>query len=48
MFDFIWLPGVLLKYMVNSVLHFSKLDFIKALKYDLGPILGEVGLFMIN
>lgn len=48
MVDFIWMPGVLIKYFVEKVLKFDHIDFIKALKLDLGPILGDVGLFMLN
>lgn len=44
----IWQLGVTTKYMVNKVLRFSHSDFIKAIKIDLGPILGEVGIWLLN
>ena len=42
------MPGVLIKYLVESVIKFNHTDFLKALKLDLGPILGDVGLFIIE
>ena len=40
--------GVLLKYFVKKVVHFNHSDFMKALKQDLQPLLGEVGLWALN
>jgi hypothetical protein len=40
--------GVLTKYLVKSVLHFSHQDFLTALRVDLGPILGETGLWALR
>jgi len=37
--------GVLVKYFVKNVLHFNHTDFITALRVDLGPVLGETGLW---
>ena len=48
MADCIWMPGVLIKYLVEKVLKFNHTDFMKTLKLDLGPILGDVGLFIIE
>ena len=39
----IWMVGVQLKYMFDKVLRFNHSDFIKAIKIDLGPILGDFG-----
>lgn len=44
----IWMIGVLAKYMIKSVLHFNHSDFISALRVDLGPILGETGLWALK
>jgi hypothetical protein len=40
--------GVQINYMVESVLRFDHTDFLKALRVDLGPILGDVGLWALN
>jgi len=40
--------GVLLKYFMESALRFDHKDFIKAIKIDLGPILGDFGLWCLN
>jgi len=34
--------------MIDSVLHFDHSDFLKALKLDLGPILGDVGQWCLK
>ena len=34
--------------MIDSVLRFDHRDFLKALKIDLGPILGDVGLWALQ
>jgi len=39
---------VLIRYMLDSVLRFDHNDFLKALRIDLGPILGDVGLWALN
>lgn len=44
----IWMLGVLTKYFVKQVLHFSHRDFITAIRVDLGPILGETGLWALR
>jgi hypothetical protein len=44
----IWMVGVLAKYFLKSVMHFSHDDFMTALKIDLGPILGECGLWVLK
>ena len=43
-----WMLGVQIEYFINSVLRFDHKDFMKAMKYDLGPILGDVGLWCIK
>ena len=40
--------GVLKKYMISKVLRFNHNDFIKAMKIDVGPLLGEVGIWAIT
>ena len=40
--------GVLLKYLVRQVLHFNHQDFLTALRVDLGPLLGETGLWALK
>ena len=40
--------GVLIKYYVKQVMRFNHKDFLRALKIDLGPILGDVGLWALN
>ena len=40
----IWMIGILCKYFIRHVMHFSHEDFLTAFKVDLGPILGETGL----
>jgi hypothetical protein len=40
--------GVLTKYFVKQVLHFSHVDFLTALRVDLGPVLGETGLWALR
>ena len=44
----IWMVGVLVNYFLKSVMHFSHDDFMTALKVDLGPILGECGLWVLK
>lgn len=44
----IWMVGVNLQYFVDSVLRFNHKDFLEALRYDLGPVLGECGLWCIK
>lgn len=44
----IWLVGVLVKYFVNTVLRFNHRDFMHAIRQDLGPILGETGLWALK
>jgi hypothetical protein len=40
--------GVLCQYFVKQVLHFDHADFVKAIKEDLHPILGEVGVWVLT
>lgn len=40
--------GVNTQYMIESVLRFDHSDFMKALKLDLGPVLGDVGLWSLK
>ena len=44
----IWMLGVNLQYLINSVLRFDHKDFIKAIKIDLGPLLGHTGLWALR
>ena len=44
----IWMVGVQIQYFINTVLRFSHKDFIKAVKTDLGPILGDLGLWSLK
>ena len=44
----IWMLGVQIQYMVDSVLRFNNKDFLKAMKVDLGPVLGDVGLWALK
>jgi len=44
----IWMIGVLVKYLIKSVLRFNYTDFLKALVEDLGPLLGDTGLWAIK
>ena len=44
----IWQIGVLMKYYLNKVLHFSHEDFLTAFKVDLAPLLGETGLWALK
>lgn len=44
----IWMVGVLMKYFMNEVMHFEHEDFLTALSVDLGPLLGETGLWFIH
>lgn len=44
----IWMIGVLAKYFVRQVMHFSHEDFMTAFKVDLGPLLGETGLWALK
>ena len=40
--------GVLVKYFVKQVLRFDHRDFQRAVNIDLGPILGDTGLWAIK
>lgn len=40
--------GVNINYFVNSVLRFDHKDFLKAMKMDVGPILGHTGLWALR
>jgi hypothetical protein len=40
--------GVLSKYFIRKVMHFSHDDFMTAFKVDLGPLLGETGLWALK
>lgn len=44
----IWMLGVQINYFLTSVLRFDHKDFLKALKVDLGPVLGDVGLWALQ
>ena len=40
--------GVQINYFINTVLRYNHSDFIKAIKIDLGPVLGDLGLWVLN
>ena len=40
--------GVQLEYFINKVLRFDHKDFMKAMKFDLGPVLGDLGLWCLK
>jgi len=44
----IWMLGVLLKYLLKKVIHFSHADFLTAMRVDLGPLLGDTGLWLLK
>ena len=44
----IWMVGVLMKYLLKNVLRFSHKDFMHAIKADLGPMLGDTGLWALK
>ena len=44
----IWMLGIQTQYMLNSVLRFSHKDFLKALRVDLGPVLGDTGMWSLK
>ena len=44
----IWMVGVQINYFIHSVLRYNHTDFIKAVKIDLGPVLGDLGLWILK
>lgn len=40
--------GVLTKYFVKKVLRFDHSDFMKAIKQDISPLLGELGIWALT
>lgn len=44
----IWMVGVLSKYFVKHCLHFDHADFMKAIRQDVSPILGELGAWVLT
>lgn len=40
--------GVNVNYFLHSVLRFDHKDFLKAIKIDVGPILGHTGLWALR
>lgn len=44
----IWMIGVLVRYFVKQVLHFDHSDFLKAIKEDIQPLLGELGIWALT
>ena len=44
----IWMVGVQIQYFLDSVLRFDHADFLKAMKIDLGPVLGDLGLWCLK
>ena len=43
-----WLIGVQVNYFINKVLRYSHTDFLKAVRTDLGPVLGNTGLWALK
>ena len=44
----IWMVGVQLEYFTSTVLRYDHTDFLKAVRMDLGPILGDIGLWALK
>jgi len=44
----IWMLGVNVQYFLHSVLRFDHKDFLKAMKIDVGPLLGDTGLWALR
>ena len=44
----IWLLGVSARYFLHNVLHFDHTDFMKAIRWDLQPLLSELGLWVLE
>ena len=44
----IWMVGVQLEYLINQVLRYDHVDFLKAVRMDLGPVLGDLGLWSLK
>lgn len=44
----IWMLGVQLEFYLTTVLRMDHTDFMTALRNDLGPVLGDVGLWSLN
>lgn len=44
----IWMVGVQIQFMITQALRFSHKDFMKALILDLGPVLGDLGLWSLK
>ena len=44
----IWMLGVLTRYFVKYVIRFDHKDFIRAIRTDLGPILGDTGMWALK
>ena len=42
----IWIVGVQMQYLVENVIRYDHADFLNALKLDLGPILGDIGIWV--
>lgn len=40
--------GVLTRYFVKTVLRFDHADFLKAIKMDINPLLGELGVWSLT
>lgn len=43
-----WLIGVQMHYFINKVLRYNHADFLKAVRTDLGPIIGNTGLWALK
>lgn len=44
----IWMLGVQIQYLLQKVLRFTHKDFMKAMKEDLGPVLGDTGVWCLK
>jgi TPR repeat protein len=44
----VWLIGVQVRYLVKQVLRFDHIDFLKAFRVDVSPILSEIGIWVLK
>ena len=44
----IWLVGVLVNYFHEKVIRFNHKDFLRAMNIDLGPVLGDMGMWVLK
>jgi len=44
----IWMLGVDVHYLLHTALRFNHKDFLRALKVDFGPVMGQTGLWVLK